>query len=336
MRIGFRADMNSSIATGHLMRCLSIADEAKRSGEETLFIVSDHEADELLRSRGHEHIVLNNSWNDKESDLPLLKKLIKEKSIDYLIIDSYQITERYLSELTKAVRTMYIDDIHSGDHDVTNILCYALYWEKFYRADSKGLLAGPEYIPLRKEYVDVKDKKINDKAEELLFLSGGSDSCNSLNRLIDSIDVSSYKKISVICGRYYKDYPELMMKAEKYRNISLYKSVNNIWEHMKSADIAVSAGGTTLYELCALGTPVISYSFVDNQLDNVKSFQEKGLIPYLGDARYDDIGAGLKKTLVSYGQKEKRKEISFKLQRTVDGRGAERIIKIIKEESDRI
>lgn len=63
----------------------------------------------------------------------------------------------------------------------------------------------------------------------------------------------------------------------------------DIEKYMMEADIAISAGGSTLYELCAIGTPTISYSFADNQLDNVTKFAEDGLIAYAGDARYQNV-----------------------------------------------
>ena len=66
---------------------------------------------------------------------------------------------------------------------------------------------------------------------------------------------------------------------------------------MKKVDVAISAGGTTLYELCACGTPTISYSFADNQLNNVKQFDEDGIIPYAGDVRYEDISLSIRNNI---------------------------------------
>ena len=62
---------------------------------------------------------------------------------------------------------------------------------------------------------------------------------------------------------------------------------------MQEADLAISAGGTTLYELCAVGTPTICYSMADNQLDNVRQFEKDGLMYYAGDARQDGFVSGV-------------------------------------------
>ena len=62
-----RADMNSEISTGHVMRCLSVADAAKRMGREAVFITADDQPKDLIESRGHRCIVLGSRWNDLEN-----------------------------------------------------------------------------------------------------------------------------------------------------------------------------------------------------------------------------------------------------------------------------
>ena len=131
MMLYIRADMNETIATGHMMRCLSIADAARELGEETTFLLADMQAVELLESKGYKYIVLNTEWNNMESELEILKEIISEHEIKTLFIDSYQVTERYLEELTKLTRTIYLDDVNAFHYPVTGIICYANYYEKF-------------------------------------------------------------------------------------------------------------------------------------------------------------------------------------------------------------
>ena len=106
-----RVDMNNVIATGHMMRCLSVADAARDMGLETTFIVADEQALPLLEKRGYPSVVLNTKWDDMDSELPVLKKIIEENHIVYLLIDSYKVTQNYLKELTAIVKTLYIDDL---------------------------------------------------------------------------------------------------------------------------------------------------------------------------------------------------------------------------------
>ena len=96
--------------------------------------------------------------------------------------------------------------------------------------------------------------------------------------------------------------------------------------------MAVSAGGTTLYELCAVGTPTVSYSFVDNQLDNVKQFADDKLIRYAGDVRYDSVYDNICNILEEdYAEQKNRQVISKKMQAMIDGFGATRIVERIKK-----
>ena len=95
---------------------------------------------------------------------------------------------------------------------------------------------------------------------------------------------------------------------------------------MREADLAVSAGGTTLYELCAVGTPAISYAIADNQLENVKKFEEDRLIAYAGDIRKDHVIDHIIDYLKIYDLNwQIRQERSLKVQKLVDGKGALRI-----------
>jgi spore coat polysaccharide biosynthesis predicted glycosyltransferase SpsG len=101
---------------------------------------------------------------------------------------------------------------------------------------------------------------------------------------------------------------------------------------MDNADFLVSAGGTTLYELCAVGTPAVSYSIADNQLDNVKMFHENGIIDYAGDVRYDDVVKNILKYLELYCDNEVlRRDRSKKMQKLIDGKGAGRIAEFLRE-----
>lgn len=328
-----RVDMNDTIATGHVMRCMSIADAAKRLGEDTTFILADEQAVELIEQKKYHCIVLGTRWDDMESEIPILEKVIVKEKIDKIIIDSYQVTTKYLSWLTDKVKTIYIDDLNSQYYPVNAIVCYANYWKKFNykeKYEKTKLLLGTEYVPLRKEFYECGKKHIKQQVENLLLLSGGTDKYDILDMLLQEIDCSKYQRIDVICGRYYSKYNLLENKYGIYKNIFLHKAVSDIWSYMKQADIAISAGGTTLYELCAIGTPTISYAFVDNQLDNVTQFFEDGTIDYAGDVRCQNVADNVRRYLENYFDNQKMRVIkSCKMQTFVDGKGAERIVKFL-------
>ena len=143
--------------------------------------------------------------------------------------------------------------------------------------------------------------------------------------MLDSIDKTIYNRIDVVCGRYYTKCNFLRKEYAEYTNIKVWQAVNNIEEFMMNADVAISAGGTTLYELCACGTPTISYAMADNQLNSVINFQKKGIIDYAGDIRTDNVTDKINELLKSVSLAEMRKIKSEKMRKIIDGRGAFRI-----------
>ena len=324
--IYIRADMNAQIAMGHIMRCLSIADALHGLGEPVRFILADEQAVSLLKQRGYDAIVLHTKWNHMEEELPVLSQVIQNEHIEKMLIDSYQVTQRYLTELSKLVTIFYIDDLKLFEYPVDAVICYANYWKKFqYEINDKRTtyLLGMKYVPLKQAFWNCEAKIISEKANNLLILTGGSDPFNVTEQILDSIDTYQFQTIDVICGIYNTNYNKFVKKYENNKNIKFHQAVNNIEQYMKNADIAISAGGTTLYELCAIGTPAISFSFADNQLDNVRQFQEDGLIDYAGDARMDDIAGTINQYLTRYRNDfELCKEKSEKMQKMVDGKGA--------------
>lgn len=328
-----RVDMNRIIATGHIMRCLAIANAAKRLGEDVTFILADGQAVELLEQHGHRTIIMNTQWNDMESELPVLNRLIEKHKIERILIDSYQITEKYLKILSAMVQTYYIDDLNAFLYPVNNIICYANYWEKFKYAEryqKTGLLLGTKYVPLRQEFCECGKKDISIRVKNLLLLSGGTDKYGIFHQILNRLNLDEYSQINVICGRFDMQYEKLKELESFYGNVKIYRSVVDIEKFMKEADIVISAGGITLYELCAVGTPSISYSIADNQLDNVKKFQDDGIIDYAGDVRKDDVAGNIERYLQLYNSNQKlRQERSKEMQKLVDGKGALRIAKVL-------
>jgi len=331
-----RTNMNSVIATGHVMRCLSIADAAKTLGEDTTFILSDDEAVEYIANRGFQAMVLNTKWDDLESELPILLDVIETHKIKQILVDSYQVTENYFKLLSKATKVIYLDDLNAFHYSVAGIICYANYWEKFCYPSNYSkinLWLGPQYMPLRNVFQNIGKKQIAEKVESLLLLSGGNDEYHVLEGVLSRLDLDEMKEVTVICGRYYTDYKQMVNHFKEYKNVKLFQSVSNIEEYMKRADLAVSAGGTTLYELCACGTPTISFSFVDNQLDNVKQFEKDGIIDYAGDVRYTNVSENIANMVKKYfANKELRKIRSDKMQKLIDGQGAIRIARALLED----
>lgn len=99
----------------------------------------------------------------------------------------------------------------------------------------------------------------------------------------------------------FKAFFEDTINREKPNHIKLYSNIENMADLMLESTMAVSAGGSTLYELCACRIPTVTFSYADNQLGNVNGFAKRDIMPYVGDAWEDEsIGIGITQNLLKF------------------------------------
>lgn len=290
--IFFRADANEQIATGHVMRCAAIAKELIDKGQEVCFLVADKVSEKVVESQGLPVIVLDKQWDDLNQEISLMCELLKQHRPDWLLIDSYYVTVEYFRELHKWTRIAYIDDLNQFRYECDMLINYSVYasdmnYEREYL--NTKLLLGCKYVPLRKAFRDLQMHAIRKNVQDILLLTGGSDTYHVALNFVNEIAKQQKKwaniTFHVVCGRFNSDMAELEQIARRLENIKIYPFVDGIEMLMQQADIAISAGGSTLYELCACGTPAITYCMADNQLRNIEKFAQLGLMKYSGDVR---------------------------------------------------
>ncbi len=328
MQLYIRADMNREIASGHVMRCLSVADAAAKQGCKVLFITADDCPAELIRSRGSDLHILNTDWQHPESELPALRDFLAKAEPGPVLVDHYRVTPRYLRELNAMAPVAYLDDLGEFSHEVRMVINYEIYGEDaFYPVKNPGTeyVLVPAYAPLRPEFAGAPEKRIAEKPKSILILSGGTDPADILMQTAKAIPAGAYEKVRIICGKLY-DRPDALKEALADRpEAEVLTFAPNLRDYLEETDILISAGGSTLYEACALGTPTITYALADNQLDNVRGFRDKGLMDYAGDVRTEEVPQRICELLTKYEDYELRLKRSRDMQRLVDGRGAERI-----------
>lgn len=364
-----RADANSKIGMGHVMRCLSVADALLKRGEEVLFVTADDTPVPLLTKKGVPYRVLHTDYADMEAELPELWEVLRElpqgaESPDAtlvqkntsILVDSYYVTEKYLAALKKRITTIYMDDIYAFSYPVDMLINYNIYGEEMgYEkdvafADTK-LLLGAKYVPLREEFsagagYGQSRKEFSEGVENvtpaadggILITTGGSDSFNLAGQLLMEAmkyDALKEKKYHVVSGSLNPHIGELQALAQKHENIHIHCNVTNMAELMAESEVALSAGGSTLYELCAMGVPVIAFSFAENQERLVQTFVKRGIAQYGGNYRTDgnkmiqNTIAGLETLLED---ENLRTEYRKKARTLVDGKGAERIAEALLSE----
>lgn len=338
LRIGIRADVNEIVATGHVMRCLAIAEELKNLGQNLLFISANDFPRPLIEQKGFEFVSLQSDWEHMEKEIEQLRAVVDKYHIGLMLVDSYYVTKAYFEKIHSFTKAMYIDDLGKEVYDVDFAVCYANYYKDLELEDrypaSVKLFLGTRYTPLRKEFSNLPLKKISSEIKEVLVLSGGTDPYDFLwnfsQKLIESSLFETLETIRIICGKYYDKYEELTEKFAVIPKLHFHKAVKDIEKYMISADVAVTAAGVTTYELCAAGVPAITYTIADNQLGNAKSFQKDRIMEYAGDLRCDPVMERIIRLLdEKYRDFSYRNRVSKAMRQRVDGRGAERIAKNI-------
>lgn len=327
--IVFRVDGNSTIGMGHVMRCLSLADELRDRDYHVFFVVSDNCVTGLIQKRGYDIYSLNSCWSDYSDKVDKLINFVIEKKASWLITDSYFAKESYFKSVS-GFQLAWITENHpdSMGVKVDLFINYNIYMNNFQGTyPLKNYCLGSKYALLRKAFKGGASKH----GENILILTGGSDSLNIATliskTLVKNVDYTN--KIIVVSSSLNPNLKKLNSLSEQ---ITVLIDVEDMPAIMTNARVAVSAGGSTLYELAACGVPTITYSFTDNQIENVMAFSKMDIMPYAGDFRFDkDVVLEKIVNHVNryYGDNETRLNVSDKMKNVCDGFGASRVADII-------
>lgn len=343
MKILFRADGNGQIGAGHIMRCLSIAAKAKELGSECVFVTADDSYYKKISDAGIRCVVLGTDFRQLEDEiLKLLEQFDIEKP-NRVIIDSYYVTEKYLTALKEKATIAYLDDVAAFAYPVDILINYNIYGLKmdylqlYKRAQIPvpEMLLGPQFAPLRREFQNVPVKETNDCVRNIFVSVGGSDpECiimKMIKYLMEHSQLTENKKYHFVVGDFEPDKDRIFDMAMEHKWIVPHYRVSEMARLMSACDIAISAAGSTLYELCACGIPTVTYVLEDNQIPGANEFQKNGLMKSAGDYRYvrNWMCRLFEEMNELCGSKELREKMSRKMKRLVNGKGAENIVKSI-------
>lgn len=332
MRVAFRVDGNNKIGIGHIMRCLSLADAFAQHDVHVEFVLSDTIMQEIVERRGYSTYLLNSRWDDYSYGLSEFRTLLVDHSINWVITDSYYAQQEYFAEIHDFCKTAIIsEDVPAAELcHVDLFINYNIYMNSF-KPDHHNykMCLGSDYALLRSEYALLPENQ----GDQILVLTGGSDPLNVAPNIVNGLynKFQDKIKIAVVTSSLNPHLTELELLCGK-RNVTVYVDTADMASVMQKAKVAISAGGSTLYELCACGVPTITYSFVDNQLGNVNAYSQKNLMPYAGDFRCspESVVANIVSACEDYLNGSKHlKEISQKLRILCDGAGAMRVAREI-------
>ena len=327
--IGIRVDVNQVIATGHIKRDIEIAMCLRKMGEECIFISADEQCLTYLETYEFKSVILNSRWDSMEDELESLQKVIEEYQITSLLVDSYMVTEKYMQAISKLTCVTYFDEMGKFGYGCQQLINGVLVPPDYSLAVGKALL-GPKYVSLRQEFAELPKKTIRPEIKKLLVTSGGTDNYHFCVRFLEYFLTQPEWKnveVTVAVGELSVDRDYLCNEYENVGRVKIHVNATNMAELMEDSDYAITAGGTSLYEVCAVGVCASCFVIGDNQIEIAKSFDERKLVSYAGDFRENP-----EKTIERILQHMSlAKNADFRLKKAeqlralVDGKGAWRI-----------
>ena len=350
----FRADGNSQIGSGHIMRCLSIADAGRRdAGQDSLFVLAGDEFKEIIEDRGFRCEILQGDYREMEPETGKMEELIRRYVPSALFVDSYYVTASYLEALKDFMerekgRLVYVDDVMAFAHPCHVLVNYNIYgpgqrgvYEELYREAKVAvpeLLLGTVYVPLREDFQGLAARRVRLGAEDILISSGGADTehigLSLVRYLRETKGLPEGERFDgfrfhFVIGAMNRDLEEIKKAAAGDERIFLHVQVRDMQGLMSRCDVALSAAGATLYELCAAQTPAVTYILADNQTPGAEGFEEYRVLPCAGDVRHmgeretaERLMGAVVKLAKDHGRREK---MAARQRMLVDGKGAGRI-----------
>lgn len=335
MNVIIRADASTSIGSGHVMRCLTLAHRLKKEeNAKVVFVmrvlpgnlidVVDKQGFEVLQLLPANQKYSLNGYGlwltvpievDAQQTIEVLQYYLQEHGCDVadrLIVDSYALDEQW--ELLLRLycnEIMVIDDLANRRHDCDILLDQNFYLNKDVRyvglvPEHCKMLLGPEYALLREEFREAKKhlRKRDGIIKNILVFYGGSDLTNETEKAIKALvqlhDEGYNFTADVITGVSNSRREKIKKLCSKYHFLHYYCQVSNMAEFMNKADLMLGAGGSTTWERLYMELPSLVTAVAENQIQGCEDCSQAGIIEYLGindDVRVDTILEALHKKL---------------------------------------
>lgn len=353
MSFAFRVDASNEIGLGHLSRCINLADELRKRGNEVMFVSRNNPGScfELLTERQFKLLILPESVSQADSDLLGVSQAVDAQQTiaalggcipNWMIVDHYGINIEWETMLRPHCKgILVIDDLIDRKHDCD------LYLNQNYLGDitdELGMvipvecktLLGPHYALIKNCFSRLSQRREFEvrHPKRVLVFCGGSDPENLTGLMIDALRSEEYSnlEVDVVVGSNNKFAQETNYNFLP-RNFKKHFFTENFSDLLVQADLALGAGGVTTWERMCVGVPAIVASIALNQERTCVELAKVGAITYLGRSSKistDTIRAALNKALSDAESNREQIEIGQVL---VDGLGAKRVAEVLSPSS---
>lgn len=365
MMVAFRVDASTKIGTGHVMRCLTLAEELRKRNCKVRFICRAHPGHmaDKISSKGFQLSLLpapneayevasgQNDYADwlgvkQEEDARQTLKALENKNPDWLIVDHYSLDARWEKTLRKyADQIMVVDDLANREHD-----CDLLLDQNYFREPEKrykgflpehcDTLLCPKYALLRPAFCQARKfcRMRGNVISRVLVYFGGNDPDNLTGLALEALSDKNLNHLLVdaVIGPNNPHQEKLENLVEQRPGTRLHVQPENFTELMLRADLCIGAGGTTTWERLCLGLPSLVITVAENQEEFTKDLDKDGYVKWLG--RKQDVSlAKIKSCLQAEVDKPQSDELFSNSPLPVDGLGVMRVAeKIIPTSRDEL
>lgn len=293
MNIVIRADASARIGAGHLMRTLALADTLQAAGAACTFVSAACPAalQERVRAHGHAVRMLGDEHlcTDEAADAAATLQFVGTMQPDWLIVDHYQLSAKWEFALRPStVRLMAIDDLASRPHHADLLLDqnpgrsrndYAVLVPR-----DCTVLTGSRYALLRPEFAKVRARSLTERAgrpgRHVLVTLGGADPLGLTSGVLSALQAACLPadaQVTVVAGAAFTGIDAV---AAAFASLPfatrLLDNVGDMATLMAEADVAISAAGSTLWELCCTGVPALAIIVADNQRHSAAELERRG------------------------------------------------------------
>jgi len=338
MQLGFRVGGGGNgVGLGHIMRCIAIAEAFREKNIDSTFVCSNYPAViPLIKMHGFavDVLPLNTS---PDTDLQHTLQLLHDA--DIIIADDYGFPSSYLKGLSQNGQFIACLDDKMDRHLAVDVVignAYATHEDYHEKISHHALLlSGPKYLPLRTEYRNVIPREVKDKITRVLITCGGEDCLNVTQKVLDALQDEREIVLVVLVGGAYPFYNELKTRLETSGlKFELHRNVENVMPIQQNVDVAITAAGTTVWELSAVGTPMVVIQTADNQSGTVEYIQKNQMGIVLGDHTNVE-GKAIRSALHRLRDKKLREQLSKKCQSLISGNGSEHVCEALLNQYDK-
>ena len=337
--LSLRADASIAIGTGHEMRCLALAQAWQDSGGICVFVMADSTPALAARLKAeYVELISVRATRNPLQEVKAVAEIAQHYSAKWVVIDGYQFDSEYQRALSRVVKVLCIDDSGSVEHYSADlVLNQNLHANRgLYRSHEARtrLMLGPRYALLRREFSAGRSckREIPPRARKVLVTMGGSDPDNMTFRVIEALNLqkSGDLEIAVVVGGSNPHFESLQNAAKLFPGIRLLRDAPNMLQLMTWADVAISAAGTTCWEMCLVGLPAILIDLAENQRPVAEELHRQQVAIHAGSAPTADASRIVGQLMALLGAPDRRGDMSRRGQLLVDGRGAERVIRSMR------